>query len=284
MSESIVGQTFSVLDQGYITVRDFMGGDESIVNAARISYGKGTRKTSDDEKLIRYLMRHHHTSPFEMAEIVLEIGCPMDVWRQWIRHRTASVNEYSTRYSEAIDMMQRTAPGEWRAQSTANKQGSGEFLDPALGVHLSQAELDLQAHATAVYKNRLHNGVAREQARKDLPLSTYTKAIWKIDLKNLLHFLWLRMDSHAQKEIREYATIIGNEIVAKWCPMTWQAFCDYVLYAMTLSVDEIDALRTMMRIGYREYPPDIIDEFPDQREGNEFVEKLKRFLGDDFEY
>ena len=173
-------------------------------------------------------MRHAHTTPFEMCEIKLHVRVPMDVWRQWIRHRTASVNEYSTRYSEAIDAAQKTAPDAWRLQATGNRQGSSGLLPLEQGTTLSDEESALQRQARDIYEARLAAGVAREQARKDLPLSTYTEAYWKIDLQNLLHFLELRMDEHAQLEIRAYAErASANEIVAQWVPLTWEAFLDY---------------------------------------------------------
>ena len=204
-----------------------------------MSYGKGTKRVSEDRGLIRYLMRHRHTTPFEMCELKLHVRVPMDCWRQWIRHRTANVNEYSTRYSEAIDACQVTPENEWREQAASNRQGSGQFLSAEIGSELSESEDELLSHARKVYDERLAAGVAREQARKDLPLSTYTEAYWKIDLHNLLHFLALRMDSHAQLEIRSYAQTIGNEIVSKWCPMTWEAFQDYRVEALTLTSLEI---------------------------------------------
>jgi thymidylate synthase (FAD) len=173
----------------------------------------------------------------------------MDSWRQWIRHRTANVNEYSTRYSIAIDAAQRTAPGEWRQQSTANRQGSGDFLPLDVGTQLSRVEEQLHTTAAAAYKGRLDAGVAREQARKDLPLSTYTEAYWKIDLHNLLHFLHLRMDDHAQSEIRSYARVIGEAIVAAWVPLVWEAFLDYTRRGMQLSRIEADILRTLLSEG-----------------------------------
>lgn len=225
--DAILGIPLKVLDDGFVRVVDYMGSDESIVQAARVSYGKGTRKVHEDRGLIRYLIRHRHTTPFEMCEIKLHVRVPMDCWRQWIRHRTANVNEYSTRYSEAIDAAQRTAPGQWRMQAPGNRQGSGESIDEAIGAGLSRDEEELQRHCREVYQARLDLGVAREQARKDLPLSTYTEAYWKVDLHNLLHFLSLRMDEHAQQEIREYASLIGREIVQKWCPIAWEAFLDY---------------------------------------------------------
>jgi thymidylate synthase (FAD) len=159
----------------------------------------------------------------------------MDCWRQWIRHRTASVNEYSTRYSEAISSAQTTASGSWRMQDSENKQGSGAFLAESIGKRLSEEEKTFQEHAHKTYQERLDLGVAREQARKDLPLSTYTEAYWKIDLHNLFHFLALRSDEHAQMEIRSYANVIGEKIVQHWCPLAWEAFVDYVQNAISLS-------------------------------------------------
>jgi thymidylate synthase (FAD) len=169
----------------------------------------------------------------------------MDAWRQWIRHRTANVNEYSTRYSMAINAAQCTPSDAWRMQSTVNRQGSSGNLPTDLGAGLSAAEQELQEKARAVYEARLAAGVAREQARKDLPLSTYTEAYWKIDLHNLLHFLHLRMDEHAQREIRAYAIIIGEEIVAKWVPVVWEAFLDYRRHAVQLSRLETEVIAAL---------------------------------------
>lgn len=264
---------FPVLDNGQVVLVDVMGSDRAICDAARVSYGAGIQKRSDDITLIRYLMRHRHTTPFEMVEFKFRVRVPMDAWRQWIRHRTASVNEYSTRYSEAISDKQKTAPDEWRSQSQSNKQGSGDYLDPenlpelgqlwlraqeagakagggtpkSPGEHLSEQEENLHIHANEVYRERLGFGVAREQARKDLPLSTYTEAYWKMDLHNLFHFLGLRMDSHAQQEIREYARTMGKEIVAKVVPVAWQAFCDYHLDAMHLTRLECEMIGKICR-------------------------------------
>lgn len=241
--DEILGKKFPVLDDGFIRVIDYMGSDESIVQAARVSYGKGTKKISEDRGLIRYLLRNRHTTPFEMCEIKLHVRVPMDAWRQWIRHRTANINEYSTRYSIAIDASQKTAPGEWRIQALDNKQGSDGFIDNETGKNLSAREEELQNFAREVYQERLNLGVAREQARKDLPLSTYTEAYWKVDLHNLLHFLELRMDAHAQYEIRAFANVIGNEIVSRWCPVAWQAFKDYYMNSLTFSSLEIPVLQ-----------------------------------------
>lgn len=237
---------FPVLDDGFVCLVDVMGDDGSVVQAARVSYGEGTRKVSDDRTLIRYLLRHRHTTPFEMAEIKLLVRVPMDCWRQWIRHRTANVNEYSTRYSIAIDAAQTTPPDQWRTQATGNRQGSGEPLPSETGEQLSAAERDLQEHTRKVYQHRLAAGVAREQARKDLPLSTYTEAYWKIDLHNLLHFLHLRMDAHAQQEIRDYAATIGEKIVQPLFPLVWEAFEDYRLGAIGLTRQEIAVLQQLM--------------------------------------
>ncbi|UCG51525.1 MAG: FAD-dependent thymidylate synthase [Candidatus Latescibacterota bacterium] len=240
--DEILGKTFEVFDDGFIRVVDYMGSDEAIVQAARVSYGKGTKKVSEDRGLIRYLLRHRHTTPFEMCEIKLHVRVPMDCWRQWIRHRTANVNEYSTRYSIAIDAAQRTPPTRWRKQAPGNKQGSKGFLDENTGRMLSEKEREIQDLSRQVYQDRLDVGVSREQARKDLPLATYTEAYWKIDLHNLLRFLSLRMDDRAQVEIREYARIIGYEIVSRWCPIVWEAFLDYEMERMNLSRLEIEVI------------------------------------------
>ncbi|HOX25392.1 MAG TPA: FAD-dependent thymidylate synthase [Candidatus Krumholzibacteria bacterium] len=233
--DAILGEVMPVLDDGFVRVVDYMGDDAAIVQAARVSYGEGTKHVSDDRSLIRYLLQRRHSTPFEMCELKLHVRVPMDAWRQWIRHRMASVNETSTRYSIAIDSAQRTPAARWRRQAKSNRQGSDGLLQPAKGAELSRREAELHEHARAVYRDRLDQGVAREQARKDLPLSTYTEAYWKMDLHNLLHFLSLRMDSHAQEEIRAYATLIGEQIVARWVPATWEAFQDFRSGALSLS-------------------------------------------------
>ncbi len=243
--DEILGVPLKVLDDGFVRVVDYMGSDESIVQAARVSYGKGTKKVQEDRGLIRYLMRHQHTTPFEMCEIKLHVRVPMDCWRQWIRHRTANVNEYSTRYSIAIDAAQKTPASEWRKQSKDNKQGSEGTFDASVGQKFSEQESELQNLARKMYTERVEAGIAREQARKDLPLSTYTEAYWKSDLHNLFHFLWLRMDPHAQFEIRSYAHVIGNEVVSRWCPLAWQAFLDYRMDATSLSRLEAEIIRAI---------------------------------------
>jgi thymidylate synthase (FAD) len=245
--DEVLGKPFKVLDDGFIRVVDYMGSDESIVQAARVSYGKGTKKIHEDRGLIRYLMRHHHTTPFEMCEIKFHVRVPMDCWRQWIRHRTANVNEYSTRYSVAIDSAQTTPEDEWRFQASGNRQGSAGFADANTGKELSEKERELQRLTRELYDERLAKGIAREQARKDLPLSTYTEAYWKIDLHNLLHFLYLRMDAHAQYEIRKYAEVMGHEIVAKWCPLTWEAFMDYRVNSSGFTRLEMEIVQEIMK-------------------------------------
>ncbi|RLB72343.1 MAG: FAD-dependent thymidylate synthase [Deltaproteobacteria bacterium] len=240
--DAILGQTFPVLDDGFVRVVDYMGTDSSIVQAARVSYGDGTKKVSEDRALIRYLLRNYHTTPFEMCVLKLHVRVPMDTWRQWIRHRTASVNEYSTRYSIAIDGSQMTNPDQWRQQAQDNKQGSAGYFDQTVGSDLSATEQDLHRLSKKIYNDRLDQGVAREQARKDLPLSTYTEAFWQMDLHNLLHFLALRMDPHAQLEIRQYAETIGEKIVSQWVPQAWEAFKDYRFGRMTLSQQDQELL------------------------------------------
>jgi thymidylate synthase (FAD) len=288
--DEIKGKEFPVLNDGHLILIDAMGSDQSVVDAARVTRGSSARRVHEDKGLLRYLFRHRHTTPFEMAEILLRVRVPMDCWRQWIRHRTASVNEYSTRYAEAIDSAQRTSPEQWRLQSTTNKQGSEEGslewprkLDYADAKenwtspesYLSYVEHEFQRGAREVYEERLKFGVAKEQARKDLPLSTYTEAYWKCDLKNLLHFLGLRMDAHAQHEIRQYANIIGKEIVAKLFPWTWEAFLDYQFNAMTLSGPEIEILKHIL--GDSQDIEKIVGEsFHGDRERNEFRSKLAR--------
>lgn len=282
----ILGKKFPVLDDGFIYVVDYMGNDQSIVQAARVSYGEGTKQVHEDEGLIRYLMRHRHTTPFEMCVLKLHVRVPMDTWRQWVRHRMSSINEYSTRYSEAIDSAQKTKYEHWRLQSKSNKQGSESHLPFAEGIYITGQEEKLQKLAREVYEHRIFRGIAKEQARKDLPLSTYTEAYWKIDLHNLLHFLSLRMDSHAQKEIREYATIIGEEIVAKWCPLTWNAFKDYRMNSLNLSSREQEAIKLLLNYDDWQIILSRFKEFgwttednqlkKTSRELNEFKEKLKK--------
>lgn len=218
--------TWKVLDHGFVRVVEKLGDDLAICRAARVSTGKGSKGDEADKKLIGYLWRNKHTSPFEMCEITLHVKLPIFVARQWIRHRTANVNEMSGRYRELPEEYYVPAPDAVRAQSTTNKQGRGEDMDSgAVGHFIRSHELSCQ-RAFAAYRDAIEDGIARELARIMLPVATYTEWYWKIDLRNLLHFLALRMDAHAQWEIRQYADIIGNEIVAPWVPWTWEAFND----------------------------------------------------------
>lgn len=248
---SLLGLRIHVLDHGYVELVDVLGSDRDVAQAAWISTDAESpgadRSEAAVRRVIRYMLRHRHTSPFEHAVIKLRVRVPMDCWRQWIRHRTMSVNEYSTRYAPAIDATARTDPAAWRLQDqTGNHQGSAGLLDERQGLILSQAEADFHARARHVYQQRLDAGVAREQARKDLPLSTYTEAYITWDLHNLLHFLELRLDSHAQPEIRAYAAAIADNFVKPLFPHTWDAFVDYRLEAVTFSRQELEALRLMV--------------------------------------
>jgi thymidylate synthase (FAD) len=286
--ESLRWEKFSVLNDGFVCLVDVMGNDSSVVQAARVSYGEGTKHVSDDRTLIRYLMRHRHSTPFEMAEIKLLVRVPMDCWRQWIRHRTANVNEYSTRYSLAIDATQETPIDQWRSQSDSNRQGSEGVFDAETGAQLTASEKALHDDARRVYDERIEMGVAREQARKDLPLATYTEAYWKVDLHNLLHFLALRMNPHAQLEIREYARTIGEKIVQPLFPAVWEAFVDYRMEGGFLTrLDKGVINRLMTTANERGISPpfneELFLEVQDEtwrelkrsRERNECAEKLK---------
>jgi thymidylate synthase (FAD) len=286
--EQLRWQKFPVLNDGFVCLVDCMGDDSSIVQAARVSYGEGTKRVSDDRTLIRYLLRHRHTTPFEMAEVKLLVRVPMDCWRQWIRHRTANVNEYSTRYSLAIDATQTTPADEWRTQSENNRQGSAGFLPTKTGEGLTRAEEEFQQAARKLYEERIAAGVAREQARKDLPLCTYTEAYWKVDLHNLLHFLALRMDSHAQYEIREYARTIGEKILQPLFPVAWEAFIDYRVQSSHLTRLEIGVIQRLATAAAQKslappYPEELFLEVQDtawaslqrSRERDECREKLK---------
>jgi len=239
----LLEKEFKVLDHGFVRLIDVMGDDAAIVQAARVSYGKGTKKRYEDRGLIRYLMRHQHTSPFEMVEFKFHVKLPIFVARQWIRHRTANVNEYSGRYSVMEEEFYLPQPEELRVQSETNRQGkSEETLSPA-----QQAEFleNLKRTCDESYKNYRHimdAGLAREVARIQLPLNLYTQWYWKIDLHNLLRFLRLRMDSKAQAEIQVYARVIAD-IVKEAVPLVWEAFEDYQLNSVHLSAPELQALR-----------------------------------------
>jgi len=343
---------YPLTDQNaFICLVDSMGDDSSIVQAARVSYGKDEQEVSQseidelkdpsslwgnsldpalsgkvlatkDRNLIRYLLRHSHTTPFEMVEFKFMVQVPMDCWRQWVRHRTASINEYSTRYTEALDFFQVTSPQEWRLQATDNKQGSSGYLEDwpkefrveedytsdseglptACQVvtipdkmflitepnqkpnsYLSGKEQEFHTQARTLYQERLALGIAKEQARKDLPLSTYTRAYWKCDLHNIFNFLRLRMDSHAQLEIRQFANCMF-EIVKSVCPVACEAFEDYVLHSKKFSRMEMEILRQTLgvydsKLGKIVHNENTLEQFDkpssmSDREWKEFLDKL----------
>ncbi|MGC8526160.1 FAD-dependent thymidylate synthase [Acidiphilium sp.] len=251
--EAMLFSAIPVLDHGFVRVVDYMGDDAAVVQAARVSYGRGTRKVSEDEGLIRYLMRHRHSTPFEMCEIKLHVKLPIFVARQWIRHRTANVNEYSARYSVMDREFYIPSPANLAAQSASNRQGRGDLLE---GDEASEVLAMLRADAERNYNHyeRMLNeggadpsrrGLARELARMNLTLNTYTQWYWKTDLHNLFHFLFLRADPHAQYEIRAYAEAI-LDIARAWVPASCRAFEDYRMGAATFSATMLAALRRML--------------------------------------
>ncbi len=244
--EARLHQPVHCLDHGFVRVVDYMGDDAAVVQAARVSYGAGTRKLREDRGLVRYLMRHRHTTPFEMCELKLHVKLPIFVARQWIRHRTASVNEISGRYSVLDSEFYVPASQDLAAQSASNRQGRGTELSPAeaatvLAILRREAE---GAHASYAKLLNEHD-LARELARLNLTLSTYTQWYWKIDLHNLLHFLALRLHPHAQREFQVYARAIAA-IVRDWVPHSWEAFEDYRLGAFTLSRQGIDLVKAIL--------------------------------------
>jgi len=294
--DKLRGKELKVLDHGFVRVIDYMGSDSAIVQAARVSYGKGTKKLSEDRGLIRYLMRHRHTTPFEMCEIKFHVKLPIFVARQWVRHRTANINEYSARYSimdkefyvpdrdyltthrqeagEQASREKKLTEGQddlFRLfqdhnkqlnsvgrQSDTNKQGREVNIDEAEALDHLKTIASISTRAYGVYERLLNQtmageklnpeyaGLARELARMVLPTNYYSQWYWKIDLHNLLHFISLRADQHAQHEIREYAKVIGD-IVRQWVPLTWEAFVDYRLNGMFLSQLEAQVVRKLLK-------------------------------------
>jgi thymidylate synthase (FAD) len=255
--EEILYEPLPVLDHGFIRVIDYMGDDAAIVQAARVSYGRGTRKVSEDQSLINYLMRHRHTTPFEMCEIKYHVKLPIFVARQWIRHRTANVNEYSARYSILDKEFYVPATEHLAAQATTNRQGRGQMLEGAaaqrvLGLLRRDAERAyagyselLNEDASGAPIDPARPGLARELARINLSLGFYTQWYWKTDLHNLMHFLSLRADLHAQYEIRAYAeAMLGT--MARWVPMTYAAFLEYRMNAATISATGLKVIRRLI--------------------------------------
>ncbi|MDC0557657.1 FAD-dependent thymidylate synthase [Pelagibacterales bacterium] len=256
--EEILYKPLAALDHGFVRVIDYMGDDTAIVQSARVSYGKGTKKISNDKGLIKYLMRHWHSTPFEMCEIKLHVKLPIFIARQWIRHRTANVNEYSARYSILDKEFYIPSVENLASQSQVNKQGRAENLSPeeaekVIELLKSDAEQTYRNYEVMLNENsdgetldESSMGIARELARMNLTLNTYTQWYWKIDLNNLLHFLALRADAHAQYEIRVYADII-LDIVKKWVPVTYEAFEDYRVGGTQLSAKEILILKKIIK-------------------------------------
>ncbi|NKA17466.1 MAG: FAD-dependent thymidylate synthase [Alphaproteobacteria bacterium] len=281
--EKVLYEAIPVLDHGFIRVIDYMGDDTSIVQSARVSYGKGTKKVSTDDGLIRYLMRYRHSTPFEMCEIKYHVKLPIFIARQWIRHRTANVNEYSARYSILDKEFYLPTKDQLASQSKSNRQGRGDVLQ---GKQAEEVLNILKDDATRTYDNyeKLLNerfdgtkidenkiGLARELARMNLTLNTYTQWYWKTDLLNLLNFLFLRADDHAQYEIRVYAEKM-LDTVKRWVPITYQAFMDYRVGAAEISSKGLKVIKSMIsgkKIGQEE-------SGLSKREWNELMEKLNK--------
>jgi thymidylate synthase (FAD) len=280
--EEILYQAIPVLDHGFVRVVDYMGDDGAVVQAARVSYGRGTKKVSEDRGLIHYLLRHWHTTPFEMAEIKFHVKLPIFVARQWIRHRMSNVNEYSARYSILDREFYIPAPEHLSAQSAQNRQGRGEVVGAAeaervLRMLTDDAQrnyehyLDLLNHDEGGQQIREdRQGLARELARMNLSLNFYTQWYWKTDLHNLMNFLRLRADPHAQYEIRVYAEVI-LDILKKWVPLTYEAFREHRLEAATFSGEALKALRRMLAGEHVEQS----DTSMSKREWHEFLAKLE---------
>ena len=281
--EKVLYEAIPVLDHGFIRVIDYMGDDSSIVQSARVSYGKGTKKVSTDEGLIRYLMRHWHSTPFEMCEIKYHVKLPIFIARQWIRHRTANVNEYSARYSILDKEFYIPAKEQLSAQATNNRQGRGDLIT---GQQADEVLKILKDDAVRTYDNyekmlnerfdgtiidEKKSGLARELARMNLTLNSYTQWYWKTDLLNLMNFLFLRGDSHAQYEIRVYAEKM-LETVKKWVPITHAAFLDYRVGAAHLSSKGLKIVKTMINGNKISYE----DSGLSKREWNELMEVIDK--------
>jgi thymidylate synthase (FAD) len=281
--EKVLYEAIPVLDHGFVRVIDYMGDDSSIVQSARVSYGKGTKKVSTDEGLIRYLMRHWHSTPFEMCEIKYHVKLPIFIARQWIRHRTANVNEYSARYSILDKEFYIPAKEQLSAQATNNRQGRGELIT---GQQADEVLKILKDDAVRTYDNyekmlnerfdgtiidEKKSGLARELARMNLTLNSYTQWYWKTDLLNLMNFLFLRGDSHAQYEIRVYAEKM-LETVKKWVPITHAAFLDYRVGAAHLSSKGLKIVKSMINGNKISYE----DSGLSKREWNELMEVIDK--------
>jgi thymidylate synthase (FAD) len=270
-----------VLDHGFVGLVDHMGSDNAIVRAARVSYGEGTKKVQGDRGLIRYLMRHEHTTPFEMCEVKFHIKLPIFVMRQLVRHRTASLNEYSARYSVITDEFYVPEPDKLKSQSTTNKQGREGELTDEQRAHIIADQIESWDHAYSVYEQHINNdGLARETARAILPVGGYTECYWKANLKNFLHMARLRMDSHAQWEIQEFARAM-YDLAKPLFPIACEAFEDYAVNSVKVSGLEVDLMRRLIS---KEKWLDLLEDFRDdegiakkfdlsKRELDEFKEK-----------
>ena len=285
-ADRLIGVKQPVLSHGFVVLVDYMGNDAAIVQAARVSYGRGTKTVRDDRGLVRYLMRHRHTTPFEMVEYKFLVRLPIFVARQWVRHRASSLNEYSARYSVVPDEYEVPLPEEVRHQSTRNRQGRGDAL-PAEVVERFRSDLDsLSKEAYDAYTRALDAGVARETARLLLPVAFYTQWYWKINLHNLLHFLSLRLDPHAQEEIRLYAAEVAK-LARVVCPVAFEAFEEFQVEGVNLGRRERRALRALLE-GKSVPEACALAGLPLTREdgkpmttgeGVEFLEKLERIRG-----
>lgn len=274
--EDFVLQNMFTTPTGFVRLVDYMGSEDSIVRAARVSYGKGTKTRSEDSKLIQYLLSHEHTTPFEHVNLAFHIKCPIFVWRQWIRQRTASVNEMSGRYSELPTDFANYREGEWRLQSSSNKQGSQGAVNPETGTMLTRLQDEANAAAKKAYEACLAAGVAKEQARTMLPVSTMTEAYWEIDLHNLLRWLSQRQDQHAQEEIRAYANVIAA-IVAIGFPSVWQAHCKFDIRKDAVKLSR-PQLYTMLNTDPSCYPFDL------SKSEQEYVDRLLNDYSYEMEY
>ncbi|MGI9038980.1 MAG: FAD-dependent thymidylate synthase [Gemmatimonadota bacterium] len=289
-AEEILGGYFPVLDHGFVSLVDYMGGDEDIERAARVSYGYGTRKRSATRGLIRYLRRHAHTTPSEMVEFKFHCSMPIFVARQWCRHRTASLNEVSGRYSLMPLLFYEPPAANFALQSSSNNQGREPTpATPELYAEASRRWERLRREASDTYGWLVEEQVARELARIDLPLSTYTQWYWKIDLHNLLHFLRLRVDAHAQWEIQEYGRVMAG-MLARVAPLSYEAWLDYEVMGARMSAAELDVLRGLIEVdeeGLRTRPGSRTIEELDAaglsgREARELVSKLRPAERPDF--
>jgi thymidylate synthase (FAD) len=290
--EELLGLYFPVLDHGFVALVDYMGTDECVERAARVSYGYGTRKQSQTRGLIRYLRRHLHTTPSEMVELKFHCCMPMFIARQWIRHRSASVNEYSGRYSLMPLLFHTPNAEQLQTQSRANNQGrSGTAVSEGIYAEAVERWSRIRAESRSAYEWMTGEDVARELARIDLPLSTYTQWYWKIDLHNLLHFLKLRVDSHAQWEIQEYGRVMAG-MLKRVAPLSYEAFIDYDVCGARLSRMELDAIRRLIAVdgeGLTTKPDarvsgtELAELGLAPREARELFQKLKQATPPDFE-